>query len=309
MRTIASLFIKIAAITTLAFTPLLVTAPPSQAAIPDLPSYEQALELLDGVAIDVHDPMDGYARTEFPHWRAAGNGCDMRQLILNRDMTVTERRGDGCTVLLGTLEDPFTGKTIDFQHTSVGGNSNAVQIDHVVALCDAWKTGAQGWTRETRAAFANDPINLLAVDGPANGSKGCGNAHSWLPRSSGNAAFDCDYVTAQTAVKSKYGLTMAFDEHDLIGEILTDCIGVAEVEPTEPTPDPEPAPEPSPTPEPETTEPVIDTPVTETPHSDDPNTLVSTSSDLWLAGWLIPATLIAAAGYLASNTARKPQKM
>lgn len=219
---------KIAAVSALVLAPFAV-ATPTQAAIADLPSYEQALDMLADVSVDSPATSDGYSRAEFPHWRSAGDGCDTRQLILRRDLTDITLRDDGCTVGLGTLDDPYTGLTIAFQHTNYpepgAGNSNTVQIDHIIALCDAWKTGAQEWTREQRAAFANDPLNLIAADGPANGSKGCGNAHEWLPRSSGNSAFDCDYVTAQAAVKSKYGLWMAFDEKQVIEDILVECVG------------------------------------------------------------------------------------
>lgn len=264
MRHLTHLLVKISAIVALAFAPLTIAAP-AQASIPDLPSYEQALEMLSNIVVGAPATSDGYSRAEFPHWRSAGDGCDTRQLILRRDMTEITLRADGCTVGLGTLDDPYTGQLINFQHTNYpeagAGNSNAVQIDHIIALCDAWKTGAQNWTREMRAIFANDPLNLIAADGPSNGSKGCGNAHEWLPRSAGNPGFDCEYVTAQTAVKNRYGLTMASDERQVIEDILVECIGeTGTTEPgvTEPEIDPE-------APEPENPEVTPETPEPETP--------------------------------------------
>lgn len=116
----------------------------------------------------------------------------------------------------GVLADPFTAATINF----VRGNatSTAVQIDHVVALSDAWQKGAQQLTAPQREAFANDPLNLLATDGPTNGAKGDSDAATWLPP---NKSFRCEYVALQTAVKAKYNLWMTKAEHVAIRTILT----------------------------------------------------------------------------------------
>ena len=89
------------------------------------------------------------------------------------ETSVTTDPDDSCIVLSGTLDDPYTGEVITFER---GEHSSAVQIDHVVALSDAWQKGAQQWSAETREQFANDPANLLAVDGPANQQKGAGDA-------------------------------------------------------------------------------------------------------------------------------------
>src|SRR5690606_24700776 len=109
------------------------------------------------------------------------NGCDTRNDVLARDLTgLTFRPGtQDCIVTSGTLQDPYSGTTIDF----VRGNdtSTAVQIDHVVALSDAWQKGAQQWDEQTRVRFNNDPLNLLAVDGPLNMQKGDGDTATWLP--------------------------------------------------------------------------------------------------------------------------------
>lgn len=119
-------------------------------------------------------------------------------------------------MLIGTLAGPFTATTIGF----VRGNdtSNDVQIDHVVALSDAWQKGAQQLAPNQREVFANDPLNLLAVDGPTNAAKGDGDAATWLPP---NKSFRCEYVALQTAVKAKYDLWMTQAEHDAIAGILT----------------------------------------------------------------------------------------
>jgi hypothetical protein len=123
-------------------------------------------------------------------------------------------------VLTGTLRDPYTGESIAFVRGP--GTSTAVQIDHVVALGDAWQKGAQRWTPARRTAFANDPLNLLAVDGPTNERKGDGDAATWLPplRSS-----RCGYVARQIAVKSRYGLWVTAAERGAMLRILQTCPG------------------------------------------------------------------------------------
>lgn len=128
--------------------------------------------------------------------------------------------GENCTVLSGTLDDPYTGKTITFKRGA--DTSAAVQIDHVVALGDAWQKGAQQLSAEQRKALANDPLELLAVDGPANQQKSDGDAATWLPS---NKLFRCQYVARQVAVKAKYHLWVTQAEHDAIARVLSSCPG------------------------------------------------------------------------------------
>ena len=138
-------------------------------------------------------PTTGYAREQFGQaWADVDrNGCDTRNDVLRRDLAAVVAQD--CVVLSGTLDDPYTGVPIAFAR---GPGSSAVQIDHVVALSDAWQTGAQSWTPVTREAFANDPANLLAVDGPANQEKGAGDAATWLPP---NRGYRCVYALRQVA--------------------------------------------------------------------------------------------------------------
>lgn len=123
-----------------------------------------------------------------------------------------------CKVLTGILNDPFTGTQIDFVRGQ--GTSELVQIDHVVALSDGWQKGAQQLTADQRATFANDPLNLLAVDGRSNAQKGDGDAATWLPK---NKGFRCAYVARQVAVKATYGLWVTHAEHEAIARVLTAC--------------------------------------------------------------------------------------
>ena len=167
-------------------------------------------------------PKTGYDRDEFGSaWLDVdNNGCDTRNDMLARDLEGIVR-SDGCTVASGTLNpDPYTATTIDFVRGVA--TSSAVQIDHVVALSDAWQKGAQQLDKNTRVLFANDPLNLLAVDGPANQQKGDSDAVSWLPP---NKPFRCEYVSIQIAVKSKYELWVTQAEKDAMARVLGDCDG------------------------------------------------------------------------------------
>lgn len=159
-----------------------------------------ALAIAAGLTVKGRAPKTGYDRDLFGGgWVDTDrNGCDTRNDILARDLTsVTYRPGTrDCVVETGTLADPYSGTLISF----VKGNttSNDVQIDHVVALSDAWQKGAQQWDGDTRIVFANDPLNLLAVDGPLNLQKGDGDTATWLPP---NKSYRCAYVARQVAVK------------------------------------------------------------------------------------------------------------
>jgi Protein of unknown function (DUF1524) len=165
--------------------------------------------------------MVGYSRARFgPAWEDVDhNGCDTRDDILRRDLTrVVLRAGSRCIIATGTLHDPYTGKRIRF----VRGvrTSLAVQIDHVVALADAWRTGAARWTPSRRLAYANDPLVLLAVDGPSNEAKGDDDASAWVPP---NRAFDCEYVARQIAIKTRYRLWVTVAERAAMSRVLSAC--------------------------------------------------------------------------------------
>jgi hypothetical protein len=181
-----------------------------------------ALVQLEGIPVKGRAPKTGYTRDEFgPAWADVDrNGCDTRNDILARDLTSeTFKPGtNNCVVMTGTLADRYTGTTITF--TRGQDTSSDVQIDHIVALSDAWQKGAQQLSDDQRKDLANDPLNLMAVDGPTNGAKGDKDAATWLPP---NKAFRCEYVTRQTAVKTKYRLWVTQAEHDAIAGLLEGC--------------------------------------------------------------------------------------
>lgn len=188
------------------------------------PAYAtKAIDLLATLPIKGRAPKTGYDRAQFGQaWADVDrNGCDTRNDILKRDLTgITYTNSVPCKVQSGTLADPYTGTTINFLRGSA--TSIAVQIDHVVALSDAWQKGAQQLTAEQRTAFANDPLNLQATDGPTNQQKGDGDAATWLPP---NKGFRCEYVGRQISVKATYGLWVTQAEHDAMARILGDCSG------------------------------------------------------------------------------------
>lgn len=176
-----------------------------------------AISALEKLAIKGRAPKTGYDRAKFGNGWVSVNGCDARNIILHRDLKDAKVDNE-CNVTSGVLNDPYTGKIINFIR---GANtSSAVQIDHVVALSDAWQKGAQQFTAEKRAKLANDPIELLAVDGQANNQKSDGDAATWLPP---NKSFRCEYVARQIAVKLNYGLWVTRAEHDAMSDILGKC--------------------------------------------------------------------------------------
>lgn len=182
-----------------------------------------ALAALDGLAVKGRAAASDYSRDAFGQaWQDVDrNGCDTRNDILRRDLTdVVLTDGSGCRVAAGTFHEPYTGQFVDFRRGS--DSSRAVQIDHVVALGDAWQKGAQSLTTGERQNLANDPLNLIAADGPANQKKGAGDAATWLPK---NTSIRCHYVARQVSVKAAYGLWVTEAEKDAMKRVLGSCPG------------------------------------------------------------------------------------
>lgn len=171
-------------------------------------------------------PKTGYTREKFgQRWADIDrDGCDQRNQVLRRDLDAeTFKPGTrDCVVLTGSLRDPYTARTIPFTRGTT--SSSAVQIDHVVALSDAWQKGAGQLDAATRQRIGNDPLNLAAVDGPTNARKGDGDAATWLTP---NTRYRCAYVARQVAVKSRYTLWVTPAERDAIARVLDTCPGQA----------------------------------------------------------------------------------
>ncbi|MEV0382275.1 HNH endonuclease family protein [Nonomuraea sp. NPDC050643] len=189
---------------------------------PDSASVSDARKKLAKLEVKGRAPKTGFDRDEFgPSWADVDrNGCDTRNDILKRDME-NEKFKSGthdCIVLSGTLHDPYSGKTIKFERGQ--DTSMDVQIDHLIPLSDAWQKGAQRWTATKRKEFANDPLNLLAVDGPLNGQKSDSDAATWLPP---RKAYRCAYIARQVDVKAKYEVWVTSAEKDAMETILRGC--------------------------------------------------------------------------------------
>ncbi len=179
-----------------------------------------AIVILEKISVKGKAPKTGYSRTEFTHWSDPDkNGCDARNDTLKRDFAwiVFRERSNECKVIKGLLLDPFSGKSINFDLQN--SNSN-VDIDHIVSLSNAWQTGAAYLSKEIRANFANDPLNLLAVDAKLNRQKGDGDAATWLPPLK---SYRCEYVSRQVAIKYKYSLWVTSPEKKAIARVLEKC--------------------------------------------------------------------------------------
>ena len=184
------------------------------------PAGARAVDVLDQLVVKGRAPKTGYSRAQFgAAWADVDrNGCDTRDDILNRDLHDKQWRPGthGCVVIAGRLTDPYTGRALVFAKA----NAAAVQIDHVVALSDAWQKGAARWDPARRRAFANDPLNLLAVDGPTNARKGDGDTATWLPPVK---SYRCQFVARQVAVKARWKIWVTAAERAAMARVLARC--------------------------------------------------------------------------------------
>lgn len=159
--------------------------------------------------------MDGYRRSAFPHWTARGEGCDTREVVLERDGDGV-RQDDACRAVAGSWYSAFDGVRVT--------DSSEVDIDHLVPLANAWRSGARTWSAERRTAFANDLEHpqLIAVSAASNRAKGDSGPDEWRPP---RAAFNCGYARAWTSVKAAYALTVTEAEQLALTSMLNSCPG------------------------------------------------------------------------------------
>lgn len=173
--------------------------------------------VLESLVVKGRAPKTEYAREQFYKAWPLVEGCSLRQRIIRRELGESAKLA-GCDVIAGEFVEPYTGELLKF--LSKGEISKALQIDHVVALSDAWQKGAQEISKEERLKFATDPLNLLAVEGVANMQKGDGDAATWLPK---NKGFRCQYVARQISVKRKYRLWVTEAEREAMRRVLAVC--------------------------------------------------------------------------------------
>lgn len=190
-----------------------VALPPNAAAV-----VGQAKEVLAELPVKGRAPLTGYRREEFGDGWADldGNGCNTREEVLRRDLREVRLAGT-CEVDAGVLIDPYSGAAIQFRR---GPAADEVQVDHVVALANAWQSGASQWTPGQRGRFANDTGGLLAVAGSLNQRKGAGDAATWLPP---NKAFRCQYAALQVVIKHRWGLWVTPQERAALQRVLAGC--------------------------------------------------------------------------------------
>ncbi len=195
----------------------------------DIPTVAPGVDVLSGVAevparirgYDYRRAAFGESWTDDNDAPGGHNGCDTRNDILDRDLvdkTYVSISRCPNAVVTGTLHDPYTSETISL----VRGNKTgaAVQIDHLVPLAYAWDQGARNWTDEMRLRFANDPANLLSVQGQANEDKSDGEPAVWMPA---NHAFWCQYSVQFVAVLRGYGLPVDAPSATVLREAAETC--------------------------------------------------------------------------------------
>ena len=201
------------------------TSAPTSSAAPPSPEYATARRLLDALPVKGWDRVQDFRRYRFgERWsddvdvEFGHNGCNTRDDVLRRDLVDIRLRGGTCLVQRGTLHDPYTGEVIEFVRGPE--SSETVQIDHLVSLADAWYKGARAWDDSRRRDFANDPLNLLAVSGPANFDKAFRDAAGWLPP---NVGYRCEFVARQVTVKTTYRLWVSANEKAAMRKVLRSC--------------------------------------------------------------------------------------
>ncbi|HEX8204939.1 MAG TPA: HNH endonuclease family protein [Solirubrobacteraceae bacterium] len=185
--------------------------PPPAPALP-APSEEESRAALARLETAEPLPMKGYDRKAFPHWAGQGRGCDTRKLVLLRDGR--EVSAEGCRIESGTWVSYYDNATID--------SARDVDVDHIVPLAHAWRSGAKAWTRDERRAFANDldDSQLLAVSASSNRAKGDKGPAKWKPDV---ATAWCLYARWWIQVKERWSLTTTSEERDDLGAMLDTC--------------------------------------------------------------------------------------
>ena len=188
-----------------------------------------AVETLATLTVtETQEDVDGYTQDSFKYPKTRsdlGSKADQWDWVMQRDFDKTTLQTDKGNVTYGELRnDPYSGQTITYQ-----GKAGAVDIEHIVARSEAWDSGASKWTQEQRDEFANDPLEVMAVNASGNRSHGEKDAANWLPSSgsplfpNGNPSYDCKYVARQIAVKAKWKLTVDQAEHDAMAKTLESC--------------------------------------------------------------------------------------
>ncbi len=197
----------------LAATTGLLTAPSAQAAMPTPVAASTARTYLGQLTVQAEGSSSGYSRDKFPHWITQSGACDTREVVLKRDGTNVEQ-SSSCTAVSGSWYSEYDGATWTA--------ASDLDIDHMVPLAEAWRSGASSWTTAQRQAYANDLTRpqLIAVTDNVNQSKGDNDPAKWLPS---RAAYKCTYARAWVHVKHYYDLTVDSAEKTALQSVLNGC--------------------------------------------------------------------------------------
>jgi hypothetical protein len=219
-----ALLVAASALTGLAFTTAPATATtagphtpahqaPTLRELPEPPDAAKARELLADLVITDENDAPGYSRAKFPHWITQYGTCDTREVVLQRDGQDVIQ-DDQCRATSGTWYSEYDGRTIE--------TASGIDIDHVVPLKEAWRSGASEWTTPERRAFANDLVDsqLIAVSAGSNRSKGDKDPGNWKPPLE---SYHCTYSRAWISVKATYHLTANPAEAATLAQMLDTC--------------------------------------------------------------------------------------
>jgi hypothetical protein len=203
----------VAASAALAATTGLLTAPTAQAAMPTPVSASTARTYLSELTVSAEGSSTGYSRDKFPHWITQSGTCNTREVVLKRDGTnVTQ--DSSCAAVSGSWYSEYDGATWTA--------ASDLDIDHMVPLAEAWRSGASNWTTAQRQAYANDLTRpqLIAVTDNVNQAKGDQDPATWLPS---RTAYRCTYVRAWVHVKHYYNLSVDSAEKSALQSVLNGC--------------------------------------------------------------------------------------
>jgi hypothetical protein len=197
----------------LAATTGLLTAPIAEAAMPTPVSAATARTYLSGLTVSAEGSSTGYSRDKFPHWITQSGTCNTREVVLKRDGTNVVQ-DSSCAAVSGSWYSEYDGATWTA--------ASDLDIDHMVPLAEAWRSGASSWTTAQRQAYANDLTRpqLIAVTDNVNQSKGDQDPAEWLPS---RTAYRCTYVRAWVHVKHYYNLTVDSAEKSALQSVLNGC--------------------------------------------------------------------------------------
>ncbi|GAA2639494.1 hypothetical protein SMC26_43600 [Actinomadura fulvescens] len=203
----------VAALGSAALTSTLVAAPAAYAAPPPPPGKAVTAKHLASLRVAKEGSLTGYSRSKFPHWSTVKGACNTRETVLKRDGR-NVRVNSKCAAVSGTWYSPYDGRT--------WRKASDIDIDHMVALAEAWRSGARSWTTRQRTAFANDRASsqLWSVTDNVNQAKGDKDPAKWVPP---RAAFRCTYVRSWIDVKWRYKLTVDSAEKKALTRLLRSC--------------------------------------------------------------------------------------